>query len=168
MSSDERTADLHASSGEPGGDGTPPVTPRLLDRLRGTGRDRTPEAVMSELEAVLHEADADRESTAVGEEIVTHSLDELLLALIALRDDGTHGTGLMEDMATLFDVKPSPGTVYPRLHDLDEAGVLARHDLVQTKQYAIADGETARSSLEDAMYQHLTLGLFLHSALEAV
>ncbi|MFB6311971.1 MAG: PadR family transcriptional regulator [Salinirussus sp.] len=166
MSSDDRTGELRG--GEPRGDGSPPVTPRLLDRMRGSGRDRTPETVMSELEAVLHETDVDRDSTAIGEEIVTHSLDELLLALIALRDDGTHGTGLMEDMATLFDVKPSPGTVYPRLHDLEETGVLTRHDLVQTKQYAIADDDAVRSTLEDAMYQHLTVGLFLHAALDAV
>lgn len=112
--------------------------------------------------------DGERDHAAVGEEIVTQSLDEILLALIALRDDETHGTGLMEDMATLFDVRPSPGTVYPRLHDLDESDVLARHDLVQTKQYAIDDEETAEAKIEDAMYQHLAVGLFLHAALDAV
>jgi len=112
--------------------------------------------------------DDDREQVAVAEELVTQSLDEILLALIALRDDETHGTGLMEDMATLFDVRPSPGTVYPRLHDLDESDVLARHDLVQTKQYAIDDEPSAAETIEDAMYQHLAVGLFLHAALDAV
>ena len=166
MSSDERTAGLRASSGEAGHDSSPPVTPALLNKLRGSSRDRTPEAVMSQLESLLYQED--QGSSAVGEAVVTHSLDEILLGLIALREDGTHGTGLMDDMATLFDVEPSPGTVYPRLHNLDESGVLARHDLVQTKQYAIDDESAARDALEDAMYEHLTVGLFLHAALDAV
>jgi hypothetical protein len=121
---------------------------------------------MSQVGASLFDGDA--EEATVGEELVTQSLDEILLALIALRDDETHGTGLMEDMATLFDVRPSPGTVYPRLHELDESDVLVRHDLVQTKQYAIDDAEAAESIIEDAMYQHLAVGLFLHAALDAV
>ncbi len=104
----------------------------------------------------------------VGEEVVTQSLDEILVALIALRDDETHGTGLMEDMTRLFDVQPSPGTVYPRLHDLESDGTLTRHDLVQTKQYSIRDDDAAESTLESAMYQHLAVGLFLHAALDAV
>jgi hypothetical protein len=112
--------------------------------------------------------DEDVGDIAVREEVVTQSLDEILVALIALRDDETHGTGLMEDMARLFDVEPSPGTVYPRLHDLESDGTLTRHDLVQTKQYSICDDDAAESTLESAMYQHLTVGLFLHAALDAV
>lgn len=163
MSSDK--VDVRATPGEPGRD-TPPVTPQILRQVRGSSRDRTPETVMSQVGTTLF--DDDREQVAVAEELVTQSLDEILLALIALRDDETHGTGLMEDMATLFDVRPSPGTVYPRLHDLDEGDVLARHDLVQTKQYAIADESSAAETIEDAMYQHLAVGLFLHAALDAV
>lgn len=119
---------------------------------------------MSDVAATLH--DRDGEDVTVSEELVTQSLDEILLALIQLRDDDTHGTGLMEDMATLFGVRPSPGTVYPRLHDLDADGVLARHDLVQTKQYMIDDEAAAADRLESAMYEHLALGLFLRAALE--
>jgi hypothetical protein len=121
---------------------------------------------MSQVGSTLFEDD--QEQVPVDEELVTQSLDEILLALVALRDDETHGTALMEDMATLFDVRPSPGTVYPRLHDLDDGGLLGRHDLVQTKQYALADESSAASSIEDAMYQHLAVGLFLHAALDAV
>jgi DNA-binding PadR family transcriptional regulator len=112
--------------------------------------------------------DEDVGDIAVREEVVTQSLDEILVALIALRDDETHGTGLMEDMVRLFDVEPSPGTVYPRLHDLESDGTLTRHDLVQTKQYSISDDDAAESTLERAMYQHLAVGMFLHAALDAV
>lgn len=104
----------------------------------------------------------------VDEEVVTQSLDEILLALIALRDDETHGTGLMEDMARIFDVQPSPGTVYPRLHDLEADGTLERHDLVQTKQYSIDEEAVADRLIERAMYQHIAIGLFLDAARDAV
>jgi hypothetical protein len=103
----------------------------------------------------------------VAEPLVTQSLTEVLLALIALRDDATHGAGLMEDLSRVFGVQPSPGTVYPRLHDLEAEGTLARHELVQTKQYSIRSAEAATTALEDAAAQHLALGLFLQAAADA-
>lgn len=109
--------------------------------------------------------DCEPAELSVSRDIVTASLDELLLALVALRENGTHGTGLMDDVRSLFDVDPSPGTVYPRLHDLESEGLLARHDLVKTKQYAV-DDEAAADRIEEAMYQHLAVGLFLRAALE--
>jgi hypothetical protein len=144
-------------------DGLPSATPRLLQRMRGTDRDGTPAEVMSSITDELTE-----EPPAFDEQLVTQGLDDLLLALIALRDDGTHGTGLIEDLEELFDVEPSPGTVYPRLHDLDEDGTLTRYDLVQTKQYDVADADAVESRLEAAMHQHLAVGLFLAEALDAV
>lgn len=153
---DGRTASL---------DATFRVTPQLLKEAGQGARDRTPEDVMSRVgEALFDAPDGD---VTVDEELVTQSLDEILLALIELREDDTHGTGLMEDMATLFGVRPSPGTVYPRLHDLDAAGVLARHDLVQTKQYMIDDEAAASDRIESAMYEHLALGLFFRAVLES-
>lgn len=119
---------------------------------------------MSDVAATLH--DRDGEDVTVSEELVTQSLDEILLALIQLRDDDTHGTGLMEDMATLFGVRPSPGTVYPRLHEMSEEGDLEMHELVRTKEYQIDDHEQAREQAVAAMHQHLALGLFLRAALE--
>ena len=94
--------------------------------------------------------------------------DEILLALVTLRTEGTHGTGLIDDIDGLFGVEPSPGTVYPRLHDLDAEGPLARHDLVRTKQYVVDDDPAARERLESAMHQHLAVGLFLAAALDTV
>jgi hypothetical protein len=111
--------------------------------------------------------DGDAGDVSVPETLVTESLDEILVALIALREDGTHGTGLMDDITQLFDVQPSPGTVYPRLHDLKADGTLGCHDLVRTKQYSIRDDDAAESLIEDAMYHHLSIGLFLRAALDA-
>lgn len=145
-------------------DGAPSATPKLLQRMRGTDRDGTPTEVMASITDDL----VDDNSLAFDEQLVTQGLDDLLLALIALRDDGTHGTGLIEDLEELFDVEPSPGTVYPRLHDLDADGTLTRYDLVQTKQYDVADTDAVEGRLETAMHQHLAVGLFLAEALDAV
>lgn len=163
MSSDDQTGGLRADGRTGGTDGTAWITPQLLQEAGDGARDTTPEDVMAEVESRLPAAPG---GVTVGEELVTQSLEELLLALIRLRDDETHGTGLMDDVATLFDVRPSPGTVYPRLHDLDASGLLARHDLVQTKQYVIDDEATATERIEAAMYQHLALGLFFRAALD--
>jgi DNA-binding PadR family transcriptional regulator len=83
--------------------------------------------------------------------------------LVALRDSDTHGKGLMEDLETVFDADLSPGTVYPRLHDLDD-DLLRVQELVRTKEYRIDDDEDARDRIEEAMRQHLALGFFFYAA----
>jgi len=153
------------------------TTDRLADRpddrsapLGGTDGDRTPtlddpdplpETLLS---AVADDVDAGE--MPVDDGLVTESLDEVLLALIAQADDDTHGTGLMEALSELFDADLSPGTVYPRLHELEAAGDLRMHELVQTKQYAVEDRTGAREAVETAAYQHLALGLFLQASLD--
>ena len=100
------------------------------------------------------------------EDLVKNSLDELLLVLVSLRDGETHGKGLMEDLSSLFNARLSPGTVYPRLHDLEEDGVLRMHELVRTKEYRIDNHEETRARIEAAMTQHLALGFVFYSALD--
>lgn len=142
------------------------VAPALLQNASRDGCDDTPAAVLSR---ILDDLSADESADiAPDERLVIGSLDEILTALVALRTDGTHGTRLIEDASELFGVEPSPGTVYPRLHDLEADGTLERYDLVQTKQYGIDDADAAASRIEDAMYQHLMLGLFLSAALDSV
>lgn len=99
------------------------------------------------------------------EELVKASLDELLIALITIREGSTHGKGLMDDLAQSFGVTLSPGTVYPRLNELDEQGVLEKQELVRTKEYRIS-GDRGREFVERRMQQHLALGMFLGTALE--
>lgn len=105
---------------------------------------------------------------AVDDGLVTESLDEILLALIASSARETHGTGLMRALERRFDADLSPGTVYPRLHDLDAEGILERHDLVQTKQYSLSDESVTTERIADAARQHLAIGLFLQASLDAV
>ena len=100
------------------------------------------------------------------EDLVKHSLNELLLVLVFLREGETHGKGLMEDLSTLFDAQLSPGTVYPRLHDLEEDDILEMHELVRTKEYRINDHEEMHARIEAAMTQHLALGFIFYSALD--
>jgi hypothetical protein len=126
-------------------------------------RDAIPESV---LDSVVDDV-ADG-NLAVDDGLVTQSLDEILLAVIALSDEETHGTGLMETLSRLFDAQLSPGTVYPRLHDLESDGTLTVHELVQTKQYSIDDAEAAASQIERAAYRHFVMGTFLQASLDAM
>lgn len=140
-----------------------------VDRLRqelgdaaGAPTGDNPERVLS---SVLDELFAGEEFD-FDEEMIKGSLDELLLVLVALRDQETHGKGLMEDLTELFDAPLSPGTVYPRLHEMAESDLLEVHELVRTKEYHLEDAERAREEVTAAMRQHLALGLFLGAALD--
>jgi len=106
--------------------------------------------------------------TAVDDGLVTQSLEEILLATIAVADGGTHGTGLMGALEDQFGAELSPGTVYPRLHELEADGTLRMHELIQTKQYGIADDAAAKEQIATTAYQHLALGLFLHASLDSL
>lgn len=138
----------------------------LTDVESGGESDGTPDSRSAEIvDAVTDQLFQDR-SFRFDEALVKHSLDELLLVLVALRDGETHGKGLMEDLDEQFDARLSPGTVYPRLHELEETGVLEMHELVRTKEYRIEDLEETRDRVEEAMAQHLALGFVFYSALE--
>ena len=99
------------------------------------------------------------------EALVKESLDEVLLVLVALGEEGTHGKGLMSDLETFFGANLSPGTVYPQLHELEEEGLLEVHELVRTKEYRIADEERVRERIASAMQQHLALAAVFRSGL---
>lgn len=99
------------------------------------------------------------------ESTVKENLEEILLTLVAHRDQESHGKGLMGDLATVFDTRLSPGTVYPRLHDLEDEDLLEVQELVRTKEYRVTDTEGLRDRVADAMEQHLVLGLFFQAAL---
>ncbi len=122
-------------------------------------------AVVSELAAT-----ADRslltDQFAFDEERVKGSLDQLLVALVGARTSETHGQQLIEDLSEEFDTRLSPGTVYPRLHDLCDEGLLERRELVRTKEYDIDDEAAAEEMISESARQHIALGLAFQSALE--
>jgi hypothetical protein len=107
----------------------------------------------------------DDEAAGLDEETVKTNLDEILLLLIAGRSSDRHGKALIGDLQTVFDAHLSPGTVYPRLHDLEEEGTLRVQPLVRTKEYEVADEAAMVERVEGAMRQHLAMGLFLRAAL---
>lgn len=160
----------HMAAGDTAGNSP---TERLTPLVSGHSLDRTSTAADSEvvwdgLLSSVDDAVADGGGVAVDNSLVTESLDEILLAMIASLSNETHGTGLMNELERRFDVQLSPGTVYPRLHDLDEDDTLAVHELVQTKQYSINDRSEAKSRIERAVQQHLAMSMFLQTALDAM
>ena len=159
----------HVTAGETAGK-TPDE--RLTPLVGGYVPDRIPtvvdgDAVPDALLSSVGEAFADGD-VSVDDGLVTENLDEILLAMIASSSDDTHGTGLMEELDRQFDAQLSPGTVYPRLHELEADGILEMHELVQTKQYSISDRSAAKSRIERAVYQHLAMGMFLQASLDAM
>jgi DNA-binding PadR family transcriptional regulator len=96
--------------------------------------------------------------------IIKENLEAILLGLISVRG-GAHGKALMGDLARFFDAELSPGTVYPRLHDLEAEGLLQVHELVRTKEYTIDDETRTRERIERAMGQHVALGAVFRSSL---
>lgn len=112
------------------------------------------------------EALFDTDEFEFEETYVKASLDELLLSIISLRSSDTHGKQLLDDLAGDFDTALSPGTVYPRLHDLCEEGVLEQRELVKTKEYTLDDVADAESSIAEAARHHLALGMVFRSAIE--
>ncbi|RQG94429.1 helix-turn-helix transcriptional regulator [Natrarchaeobius chitinivorans] len=124
------------------------------------------DAVERELGELMSQVDGALPTDEVefDEDIVKENVDEILLMLIALRD-GTHGEQLISDLSSFFGTQLSPGTIYPSLHELNEDEVLSMHARVRTKEYSIANEDYARSTIEDAMVQHLAFGLLLYAFL---
>jgi DNA-binding PadR family transcriptional regulator len=112
------------------------------------------------LSALFHES-----GFRFEESLVKENLDEILLLLVAHRSSDTHGKSLMGDLATIFNTRLSPGTVYPQLHDLENDGLLTVQELVRTKEYQIEKKEELAEQVTSAMEQHLALGLFYQAAL---
>jgi hypothetical protein len=129
------------------------------DRL--TGDANNPEAAVRQISQTLFPGRDFR----FDETVVKNNLDDILLCLITLREDETHGKRLMDDLVWLFDARLSPGTVYPELHELEAADVLDAHEKVRTKEYNIADNTEARDRLSAAVRQHLGLAFVLSTAL---
>lgn len=139
---------------------------QLRAELNGTGQSEEPGTAVSEVVSEVESSLFGSESFSFEETHVKSSLDELLLSLVALRTADTHGKQLLDDLAQEFDTILSPGTVYPRLHDLCDEEILEQRELVKTKEYTLADTELARSNVAAAARQHLALGMVLRAALE--
>lgn len=89
-------------------------------------------------------------------------LDELIIAIL-FRCDEANGMDVIREFTHRFGVQFSPGTVYPHLHSLEEEGVLACRECVQTKEYRIDDQATAQEYIESSLTQLLVLSKLLGS-----
>lgn len=154
------------SGPRPGSEETLRSLVKEMNGVGGTADDAEPaartESVVAETAGALY----DESTLTVDEGLIKESLPELLTSLVELRTGETHGKGVMDDLERFFGADLSPGTVYPVLHDLKDDGVLSVHELVQTKEYSVDDTDAAGARLEDAMVQHLALGLVFRRALE--
>jgi len=139
---------------------------QLRAELNGTGQEEDPGTAVSEVVAEVEAALFGNDSFAFEETHIKSSLDELLVSLVALRSADTHGKQLLDDLAQEFDTILSPGTVYPRLHELCDEGVLEQRELVKTKEYTLDDASAAKGNVAAAARQHLALGMILRAALE--
>lgn len=139
---------------------------QLRAELNGTGQDEEPGTAVSEVVSEVETSLFGSDAFSFEETHVKSSLDELLLSLVALRNADTHGKQLLDDLAQEFDTILSPGTVYPRLHDLCDADVLEQRELVKTKEYTLDDADAAHDTVAEAARQHLALGMVLRAALE--
>jgi hypothetical protein len=139
---------------------------QLRAELNGAGQADEPGTAISEVVSEVESSLFGNDSFSFEETHVKSSLDELLLSLVALRNADTHGKQLLDDLAQEFDTILSPGTVYPRLHELCDEDVLEQRELVKTKEYTLDDAEAAESSVAAAARQHLALGMILRAALE--
>jgi hypothetical protein len=139
---------------------------RLLRELPATGPGAGPADEAPD--AAPPFADVEPLTSRIGfeEGRIVAALDAVLVLLVDAHETGVHGTALMDDLARLFDVRLSPGTVYPRLHDLVDDGLFEVHERVRTKDYTIADRERATELLESELRQHLALGYVLVATVE--
>ncbi len=143
-----------------------PLAPHSESGTVSLGPDDRSEAVEATFDELLTQVVAalPTDEVSFDEDLVKANLEEILLLCIALHGE-THGKQLLADLSRLFNAQLSPGTVYPSLHDLEEAGLLSMHTKVRTKEYSIDDQAAVRQTLEEAMIQHLTFGMVLYAVL---
>lgn len=109
---------------------------------------------------------SDDRGTAVDEATVKRNLEPVLVALVAVRDRGTHGKALLGAVAHRFDVYLGPGTVYPVLHELEGESILRPHEEVtRINEYRLDDAAAAREIVAEAAGENNALAAFLREAL---
>ncbi len=79
-------------------------------------------------------------------------LEEVLLSLIEIKE-GSSGKELMSFLNDLFLLDLSSSTVYPRLHNLEEQGILKVHEHIRTKEYLIEDDRKTDEMIKDKIIE---------------
>lgn len=87
------------------------------------------------------------------------------LVLAALKDDSLSGYDLMNQLGSMLGSKPSPGSIYPLLSELEKEGVIAVKEDGKSKRYHLTvKGEqerdrlsAVRSRLHEQMREHMRM-----------
>lgn len=87
-------------------------------------------------------------------------LEEILVMLID-NQGGASGKELMTLLNETFIVELSSSTVYPKLHELEERGVLKVHKHVRTKEYSIKDEDSTNDMIHSKIKQLYGMYLIL-------
>lgn len=70
-----------------------------------------------------------------------------IIVLSMLRDNPSHGYGIIADIHKRFDVLLSPGTLYPLLYSLEKKGMIAIELDGRRKNYLITEKGMIQSSI---------------------
>ncbi|MDL0132828.1 gas vesicle transcriptional activator GvpE [Halobacterium salinarum] len=104
----------------------------------------------------------DAQLHGVGDDIIAEYIDEVLLVLITVRG-GACGKELLQDVRRLFGADVSPGTMYPHLKQLADAGLLEMSELTKRKVYRVADAQAAIEHVDSVVLQLLTFAVGLQT-----
>ncbi len=122
--------------------------------------DPSPQLAPSDSSAPASRGDTPPTRVRLERSFASEYLDELIIAVL-FRCEEANGMDIIREFTHQFGVQFSPGTVYPHLHSLEEEGILARRECVQTKEYRIDDLEAARACLTAVLSQLTCLESFL-------
>lgn len=109
-------------------------------------------------------AGSPEEDTQLDRSFASEHLDELILAILFCQGEA-NGMEVIRECTRCFGVQFSPGTVYPHLHSLEEDGILAQRETVQTKEYRIVDEQAAADALTATTTQLTRLSGFFATTL---
>lgn len=97
----------------------------------------------------------------VRSDIKNICLEELVILLIANKGK-THGKGIIDELRESFGLSISAGTMYPILHQLEEKGILKKHEGVQSKKYTLKEESKALNMAREKIQSIFSLYLLLN------
>ncbi|MFW5953472.1 MAG: response regulator [Candidatus Natronoplasma sp.] len=105
----------------------------------------------------------------IRSDIQKNCLEELSILMIA-NEGKIHGKGIIDELRERFGLSISAGTMYPILHDLEERGILERHEGIHSKKYSLKERSEAvsiaREKIKSVLSQYLLLSQLYKGAIE--
>ncbi|MDO8625236.1 MAG: PadR family transcriptional regulator [Candidatus Diapherotrites archaeon] len=82
------------------------------------------------------------------------------LILFLLSKKPMHGTQLADEIGSRKGIKPSPGTIYPALKELNEAGLIAEKKEGKTIVYSLTDEGKKELKVAKLRFCRIFIGIF--------